>query len=104
MGNDKGRSFCFPAVVPALREGEPGPDVEQELSGLGGDLRGPGDGQRHSGPAAAPRHHPEHQGGKLSAQGETQGGKRGNPGLRFRKRNRKNRQPEENDDKNREGA
>ncbi len=70
----------FPAVVPALREGEPGFDVEQEFSGLGRDLRGPGDGQRHSGPAAAPRHHPEHQGGKLSAQGETQGGKRGTPG------------------------
>ena len=80
MGNDKGRSFCFPAVVPALREGEPGFDVEQEFSGLGRDLRGPGDGQRHSGPAAAPRHHPEHQAGKLSAQGETQGGKRGTPG------------------------
>ena len=73
-------SLFFPAVVPALREGEPGFDVEQEFSGLGRDLRGPGDGQRHSGPAAAPRHYPEHQGGKLSAQGETQGGKRGTPG------------------------
>ena len=84
MGNDKGRSFCFPAVVPALREGEPGPDVEQELPGLGRYLRGPGPGHRHPGPPPAPCDDRQYQGGVVPAQGKTEGGAPGVQGASSR--------------------
>ena len=65
---------CFPARLAPLRAGLDLDHLQPEPGRLGPGLRRPGHRHGHPGPATAPLNHHQHQGGKLPAQGEAQGG------------------------------